>query len=375
MKENAIKHDLVWVDYLRVAACLLVVLAHCCDAFVSSSSMESFMAGSIWGTFYRPAVPLFVMISGVLLLPTPMRLGEFYSRRLKRILMPFAFWCIVSPVLFYLFAISVDPMNAAFSSDYHTLTAMINNMWMWIFSFNAATIPYWYIYMMVGLYLVIPVISAWVKDATQKELQIVLGIWFFSTFVQYIEIILPSLGYMGNYGHNGIYGLCSWNIYTTFQYFGGFMGYLLLGHYLRKYPLQWSTQKLITISLVIYAIGYYITFEGFHYIKTNFPDNFNMLEIPWSYTSFNVAIMTLPVFVLIQRFCTKPRKIVALISDYSYGIFLTHFIIVHISYEFVARYIVIPYFIQLFVVFVISFILTALLVGVLRKVPFIKKFV
>ncbi len=370
-----INHELSWVDYIRVAACLLVVLAHCCDPFVSSSSSEAFMAGSIWGTFYRPAVPLFIMISGVLLLPTNLRIGEFYSRRLKRILKPFIFWSIVSPLLFYAFAHAFDVLNPAFNPEHHTLTAMLNNLWLWIFSFNFSTIPYWYIYMMIGVYLIIPIISSWVKEATKKELELVLKIWFFTTFIQYIEIILPSLGYTGNYGHFGIYGDCSWNTFSVFHYLSGFLGYALLGHYLKKYPRTWSMTKTVTLCAVMWVVGYAISFGGFHFVKINFPDNFNMLEIPWMYTSFNVVLMTLPFFLLIQRLNPKPRKLITLISDYSFGIFLAHFIVVHLSYEFVIRYISIPPFLQLFVAFVIGFVLTTLLVAMLRKIPFIRRFV
>ncbi len=296
------KHNLVWIDYVRVLACLMVVLAHSVDPFVASGDPVDFQAGAIWGSFYRPAVPLFIMISGALLIPTNLRLGEFYNKRLKRILIPFAFWSILSPILFYVFTQGMDPvMNPSVSADNHTIGATLNNLWIWLFSFNYSTVPYWYIYMMIGLYLIIPVISSWVAQATKKELHILLGIWLFTTFLQYIEIVLPSLGYMGNYGTYGIYGDCSWNTFDTFQYVSGFLGYALLGYYFRKYPIEWSMKKTVFLCTIAYAVGYAFTFEGFHWVRNNFPDNFNMLEIPWSYTSFNVMLMTVPFFVLIQK--------------------------------------------------------------------------
>ncbi len=372
---STIKHDLIWVDYIRVMACLLVVLAHCCDAYVSNPSKESFMAGSIWGTLYRPSVPLFIMISGVLLLPTSMRISEFYNRRIKRILGPFIFWSILSPILFYFFAASIDTINTSVNPDNLTISKTINYLWLWIFNFNFSTIPYWYIYMMLGVYLIIPIISNWVKDATKKELQLVIKIWIFTTFIQYIQIVLPFLGYNGNYGSFGIFGESPWNIYTTFQYLSGFIGYAILGSYLRKYPIQWSITKTIIFSLIIWGIGYFISFEGFHFVKNNFPENYNMLEIPWSYTSFNVVMMTIPIFILIQKINPKPRRIITIISDYSFGIFLSHFIFVHLIYEFVARYIIVIPILQLFIVFIFSFIITALFVALLRKIPLLNKFV
>ncbi len=378
MKQNlinnpAIKHDIVWVDYIRVVACMLVVLAHCCDPFVAGSSVEGFNAGAIWGSFYRPSVPLFIMISGALLLPTSLKIGEFYSKRIKRIVTPFIFWSILSPIMFYFLANYVDTLNPNVLAENHTVNATLKNLWLWIFNFNYSTIPYWYVYMMLGVYLIIPIISSWVREATKKELQLVIKIWIFTTFLPYIEIVLPFLGYPGNYGVFGIFGGCSWNTFTTFHYLSGFIGYALIGHYLRKYPLQWSMNKTIIISILTWTVGYLITFEGFHYVKSNFPDNFNMLEIPWAFTSFNVMIMTVPIFALIQRINPKPRAIITKLSDYSFGIFLFHFIVVHIIFEIVFRHINIAPIIQIPVIFAISFIISAIVIGLLRKIKIFRK--
>ena len=60
-----------WVDLLRVIACFLVVFSHSCDAFVAvfDSDRATFLQGALAGSFVRACVPLFVMMSGVLLLP------------------------------------------------------------------------------------------------------------------------------------------------------------------------------------------------------------------------------------------------------------------------------------------------------------------
>ena len=58
-----------WVDLLRVIACFLVVFSHSCDAFVAvfDSDRATFLQGTLAGSFVRACVPLFVMMSGVLL--------------------------------------------------------------------------------------------------------------------------------------------------------------------------------------------------------------------------------------------------------------------------------------------------------------------
>ena len=60
-----------WIDLLRVIACFLVVFSHSCDPFVAvfDSDRATFLQGALAGSFVRACVPLFVMMSGVLLLP------------------------------------------------------------------------------------------------------------------------------------------------------------------------------------------------------------------------------------------------------------------------------------------------------------------
>ncbi|MFI3281212.1 MAG: acyltransferase [Rikenellaceae bacterium] len=365
--------EITWVSVLRIVSCFLVVLAHCCDPFVSGLSVEGFNAGALWGTLCRVSVPMFIMISGVLLLPTNLGVGEFYSRRLKRILVPFVFWSLVSPWLFYLFTHSVDTVNPTVIADNHTLLATIQASYLWLFNFSYSTIPYWYIYMMIGVYLIIPLISDWLRKASRRDLHIVLGIWIFTTCLPYIQAALPMVGYAGNYGSMGIYGECSWNMFTTFQYMGGFLGYALLAHYLVRYPLSWSLSKSLIIGGLAFAAGYLITLYGFHFTRDNYPENFNMLEVIWSFTNINVVMMTVAIFIVMQKIEFRPRKWVSSLSAATYGVFLVHFIVVHMVYEALFQNFAFNPIWQIFVIGVVSFALTSAIVLGLRTVPLFRR--
>ena len=97
--------------------------------------------------------------------------------------------------------------------------------------------------MLVGLYLFMPVMSAWLTQAKRQDVKIFLGIWIFGMTLPYIQMLAPALGYEGNYGNMGILGVCDWNPYGMFYNFSGFLGYMVLAHYLTKYPLAWSWKK------------------------------------------------------------------------------------------------------------------------------------
>lgn len=94
-----------WVDALRVIACFLVVFAHCCDPYVASFNTDynTFLQGTAMGSLVRCCVPLFVMMSGVLLFPVRTGMAEFYKKRLGRILVPLVFWSVALPLMYFVY--------------------------------------------------------------------------------------------------------------------------------------------------------------------------------------------------------------------------------------------------------------------------------
>ena len=81
------KETIGWIDLLRVIACFLVVFAHCCDPFVArfDTDRSTFLQGCAAGSAVRSCVPLFVMMTGVLLFPLRSSMNEFYRKRIGRI--------------------------------------------------------------------------------------------------------------------------------------------------------------------------------------------------------------------------------------------------------------------------------------------------
>ena len=98
MKDSFSRREHIgWVDLLRVLACFLVVFAHCCDPFVGQLDADrgAFLTGAFAGSLVRCSVPLFVMMTGVLLLPVGEGMGAFYRRRIGRIVPPLLFLSLI----------------------------------------------------------------------------------------------------------------------------------------------------------------------------------------------------------------------------------------------------------------------------------------
>ena len=331
------RENIAWVDLLRVIACFLVVFSHCCDPFVAhfNADYSKFLQGCGFGSAVRCCVPLFAMMTGVLLFPVKSTLGEFYSKRLKRLLVPIVFWSLALPVMYYVY-FQLAGSTTSPSVDMSTFTGemTLQKMYTFIFNFNYDTTPLWYLYMLVGLYLVIPVFSSWMQQASQKDLKLFLKVWGITLFLPYIKMFAPALGYLGNYGHMGLYGECDWNAYGSFYYVSGFIGYLVLAHYLVKYPLDWSWKKLAAIGIPMWVVGYAITYGGYVLMNEKFPGNYAYLEILWLFSGINVFMMTFPIFLAIQKTNINSRPWLSRMASMTFGIYLCHFVFVQMGYDF-----------------------------------------
>jgi surface polysaccharide O-acyltransferase-like enzyme len=84
-----------YLDTLRVVACFLVVLCHVGDCYAESANGEFGLAWSKLITFTRPCVPLFILLSGTLLLPLKMDTRSFLKRRFTRVVIPFLIWSVL----------------------------------------------------------------------------------------------------------------------------------------------------------------------------------------------------------------------------------------------------------------------------------------
>ncbi len=377
MEKNK-KENIGWIDLLRVVACFLVVFAHCCDAFVGQFDADrtAFLTGVFSGSFVRPCVPLFVMMTGVLLLPVNGELASFYRKRIGRILIPLIFWSIVLPILFFVYYTCINPAshNPLISLPGYSLSTLWVKLYTFIFNFNFDTVPLWYLYMLIGLYLVMPILSHWLRQASRKELKLVLLLWGVSLFIPYIKMFAPVLGYPGNYGNMGIWGVCDWNDYGTFYYLSGFVGYLILAYYLVKYPLDWSWKKTLLITVPMFLVGYAITSYGYVLTQNSFPGNYAYLEIVWYFAGINVFMMTFAVFVIIKKIKVPSLPWLSRLASFTFGIYLCHYVFVFVCYD-VFNLSVLPDFVRIICMATVAFIISAIVVWLMWKTRWTQRFV
>ena len=333
------RENIGWIDMLRILAAFLVVFAHCGDGFVAQfdSDRASFLTGVWAGSLMRPSVPLFVMMTAVLLLPLKASTDTigFYRKRIGRIVVPLIFWSLMLPAVdfIYFHYVNPDTANPLIDTSAYTPATLLRRMYTCVFNFNADTVPLWYLYMLAGLYLVMPLINPWLERATRREIKIILALWGVTLLLPYLQMAAPFIGYEGNYGNMGLLGLCDWNPYGSLYYLSGFIGYILLAYYLTRWPLQWSLRKLTAVMLPMFVAGYLITALGYLWFQEYFPGNYAYLEIVWYFCGINVLMMTFPVFALASRLSIKSRPWLSRMASLAFGVYLCHYPLTFITYD------------------------------------------
>lgn len=320
---------IVWLDVVRFVAMFTVVCCHCTDPFnfypgTAPNIDEIKLWGAIYGALLRPCVPLFVMITGALLLPVRGEVSVFYKKRIPRVLWPFLIWSVIYnlfPWITGLLGIKPEIILDFFPYSgeevmRQSLSISLDYIAQIPFNFSIVDVHMWYIYLLIGLYLYLPVFSAWVEKASDKA-----KLWFLGAWA--VTLLLP---YYNQFVAQYLWGTCSWNAFGMFYYFAGFNGYLLLGHYLRN--LDWKLGKILAIGLPMFVIGYAVTFFGFRYITALPEYSDEMLELFFTYCSLNVVMMTIPVFMLCKKVNFRSegiKKALANLTLCGFGIYMTHY--------------------------------------------------
>ena len=307
---------IVFLDYVRVFACFLVMVVHASENFYGAAGStdmagpQSFLASeadrlwvAVYDGFSRMAVPLFMIVSAYLLVP--MKEGQtswqFYRRRFTHILPPFFIFMILYSILPMLWG-QIDSETS------------IKDMSRIFLNFPTLAGHLWFMYPLISLYLFIPIISPWLSKATAKEERFFIGLFLLSTCMPYF-----------NRWFGEVWGQCFWNEYHMLWYFSGYLGYLVLAHYIRVH-LKWDRSKRFIVGLISMVAGAALTIYSF-YIQAipGITHSTPVIEIGWAFCTINCVLLTAGTFLLftcINR--PKSPRLITEMSKLSYGMYLMH---------------------------------------------------
>lgn len=280
------------LDLLRVISCFLVVVLHVASDFVLDNTdiyNFQFTIGNFYDSFTRVSVPVFVLLSGAFLLDNPnnKNFQLFYEKSFKKIGIPTLVWSFIYVIYRYIVGIgALKLINRPFD--------FWEPIWHWII--GGPFYHMWYLYMIVGLYLLTPLIIRLKEEIQEKtffSLSIGILIW---------DLILATCTRM------------NWLLQFVL-----YLGYFMLGYSLKNYFLKrkinfWKPLIIYILS----SLGIFFITEIF--IRYNL---FGKSFYFYGYLSPLVAIGSLSLFSTFLNLDLKANSWTTL-SVYTFNIYILH---------------------------------------------------
>jgi surface polysaccharide O-acyltransferase-like enzyme len=341
-----------WINNLRIIALFAVIVLHASSPLLGGYGQVSqgqWLSADFYNALTRFAVPVFVMITGALLLGRDEEVINFLKKRLSRVVVPFLFWSLV----YIAYAFYNEDLIYS-GNTWTTIKQVLHQLK------NGSSYHLWYVYMLIGLYLIMPVLSKFIRNANNKEIVYFLTVW--------LLVMLFGQPYMMRY-----------NTAIDVRYFAGYIGYLVLGYYLANRTFNiprfsWWMGALFIISVAIITLGTWVLYRHYNGIST----------LMYEPLSWPIVILSSAMF-LMMRFAqvTLPHKLIKIrdfIGKYNYGIYLSHALFLtlldapdlfgfSLSYKSFNPLLSIP------LTALVCLILSLLLVFAIQKIPIIGKYI
>ncbi|MBO5870525.1 MAG: acyltransferase family protein [Clostridia bacterium] len=343
--EKTKQSKVLYLDVLRAMACIIVVMFHSKGIYSDNVYSANFWASNIFEAFARIGVPLFVMISGALML------NEDYvstPQKLKKHIMKMVFFFIIWSALYCVKFI----FNGAL------------NIWGILTDFIKGPYHLWFVPMIIGLYLIVPLLRLWVKKENKKHVEyfLILSLLFASlvpNMIGHLSAISPAFEIFNSLLSN-----------LGISYVLGHTGYFILGWYLSTFEI-----KRKNTIIILGGIGVFVTFFGTCVLS--------MIKGEYYTLSGNfrlgVILYAVGVFVFIKEIFQnknygdkKAYSFVNLLCSCSLGIYAIHAAIQPLARQYINFE---SAFLQIPIEFTITLVVSFGLAWIIRQIPILKKII
>lgn len=348
----------VYCDYLRLIATFAVVFIHVAASNWSNVDVNGmqWQVFNIYDSLVRWGVPIFVMISGALFLNRDVPIKNIYSKYVLRMVIAFVSWSLFYAIL----TTDTFQHGLIYSLKSHIGTLVTGHYHMW------------FVLMIIGLYMCIPLMKKIVSDETVMKYFLKLSFVFSFMLPWLLKIVNDFVGY-----NNGMIQKMVTAIDSNLTNMGmsmvlGYTFYFILGYYLDRIVLKKNVRMMIYAAGILGFIFTVVADAGLS-IKTqvansNYYGNFEvnvLFEV--------IAVHTFFKYHTFQN--EKMNQFVIMLSKFGFGAYLIHTFIIesmaailHFDTLSMNAWVSVP------VISIIVFIVSMSVSALLNHIPVIKKY-
>lgn len=349
------KKNSIAIDLLRILAAFSVVVIHVTSKYIECFSVDTevFTCANLVNSLSRFGVPVFVMISGYIFLSKEeISVKRLWSHNIIRIFFAYWIWSFAYYVFQSLYLWQFDFWNQG-------LIRTINGC---VYASN----HFWFLFMLMGLYALTPLIHGWIRHATKRDVEYVLVLFFVFQIMRMTMMNLVDKSLVAKLGD-------LFQIHELSYY----LGYYILGYYVFHYGIG---KKLQGVLLGMVPLGVAANFGISQYLSRK-----NASYHPGIYDSYGIFTCCFCVLLVVlmkdyvaKLFIKRSQKFRNWIHNRAldtFGIYLMHLMLITFLYEEHYFFGDIPTIMEIILICVFCYCASGIAATVLRRIPYVGRFI
>ena len=341
----------IYIDLLRIIACFSVVVLHSASQFWYDLPVTdtNWLIGNSYNALVRFGVPIFVMISGAIFLAPGKEISikRLYIHNILRMVIIYILW----NGIYGLF--DCRKYDWSLLSPRDVITEMAYGRY-----------HLWFLAMIIGLYMLVPILRKWLLVAEEKDVR-----YFLVLFVVFQIGKETFFALQNNLLTQFLSGLISIEMVCSY------VGYFVLGYYVVHYDIASKWYKWIYLGGILGAVLNVLLGNALA-LRRSEPS----AAVYDSYSVFTF-FMALSIFLLVKQcadgkqWSGKTRTIISEVSGNTMGVYLMHILMLEWGRDYNVHSMMISPIIGIPLISFGCFVICLAVSAVLRRLPLIGRYI
>lgn len=317
-----------YLDFIRVFALFCIIWCH-----TNNVEFDSYLLEKVKWFFGKCGVPLFFLVSGYLAFPMNKPLDQYAKSKLRRVFFPFVVWVLLYAIIEY-----IQGKPVCINGDI----------------LNEGSAHLWFIYVIIELYLIVPIIDPFLRIVKKNVLRCYLILWICTGMFPLLQHIFSSP-----------FNEHIW-MYTLYHFYG-YIGYFVLGYYFKTYGDQTRLLNLKASFAFIFASILLMSSYLFIFDCTT--------VLTSDYKGLPIILYSIATFAILKKIAIyiehlRLSKYIVSLSIYSFGIYLIHMLVVMFIYPIIPQFDVLPDLLTTAILVLINVGISYMVVYLLSKIRY-----